>query len=635
MNCYNCFKEYDGTVCPHCGYDAAAVAGRYPLALPAGSILDGRYIVGRVLGEGGFGITYIAQDYNTKQLVAIKEHFPSMLVTRTQRVQVQLISRSMAEDFQQGKEKFLAEAKTLSQFKGLENICDIYSYFEENGTAYFAMEYVQGVPLDAYIKKLGRTLKHDEALELLMPVMKALGHVHSRGLIHRDISPDNIMVRPEGGAMLIDFGAARYSMGEKSQSLDVVLKHGFAPMEQYTRHGRQGPYTDVYAMAATIYYALSGKILSDAVERSQEDDYKSLTELGIKVPQYFDAAISRALETDYAKRYQSMEDFARALQSPAKAKKGGAALKFALPAAVAAAALAAVLILNPGNKAGNEPTAITAAPAAETVEPAAATAKPEIKETLTENIEPEPVETAIPLQVLASGTDAEGIRWEYTEDCTLSFYGEGPMYNYSAGEETGWRAAGIVPEVKKIVFNEGITDIATFSFKGCTSLEQLVFPDSLRSIGRGAFTDNVLLDNVQLPAGLENLEIAFQDCRSISRITIPKGVEHLRDGTFSNNRALKEVELSEGLKTLSGFSGCTSLSHVVVPEGVTHIERSAFAGCTSLVSVQLPQSLMSIESSAFTGCSALQEITFNGTAEEWEYVEGRSYLPADKLNFSD
>ena len=282
--CYNCFKEKPtGGVCPFCGYDGSGAERKYPLALKPGSILNGRYTVGRVLGQGGFGITYIAQDYQTGERVAIKEYLPGEFANRTSNQSIQAFSGRQQENYEYGKAQFLEEARTLAAFNGDEHIVRIHSYFEENNTAYFVMEYVDGYALDKYLAQKGGRLSVEEANRLLLPLMESLGKVHAKGIIHRDIAPDNIIITKDGSAKLIDFGAARYSTGEKSKSLDVVLKHGFAPTEQYMRRGRQGPFTDVYALAATYYYAITGKVLPDAVERMQEDTMFVPSALGVKI----------------------------------------------------------------------------------------------------------------------------------------------------------------------------------------------------------------------------------------------------------------------------------------------------------------------------------------------------------------
>ena len=186
--CYNCFQTKPTSgVCPFCGYDPAGAEEKYPLALKASSILNGRYTVGRVIGQGGFGITYIAQDYQTKERVAIKEFLPTDFAGRdSASSSVKIYSGERRENFEYGKEQFLQEAKTLAAFIGDEHIVRIYSYFEENNTAYFVMEYVDGFALDKYMAQKGGRLSIDEANQLLLPLMQSLDKVHAKGIIHRD-----------------------------------------------------------------------------------------------------------------------------------------------------------------------------------------------------------------------------------------------------------------------------------------------------------------------------------------------------------------------------------------------------------------------------------------------------------------
>ena len=314
--CYQCFREKGAeTVCPFCGYDPTGAADKYPLALRPGTILNGRYTVGRVLGQGGFGITYIAQEYRTRERVALKEYFPSEFAGRSQGLTVQVHSSQQLENYEYGKARFLEEAKTLAAFIGNENIVRIYSYFEENGTAYFAMEYVDGLPLDQYMARRGGRLSPAEANRLLLPLMAALEAVHLKGIVHRDIAPDNIIIAKDGTAKLIDFGAARYSTGEKSKSLDVIIKHGFAPKEQYMRRGRQGPFTDIYALAASYYYAITGKVPPEAIERLDEDNLIPPRMLGIKLSSEAEDALFKALEVNAADRFQSMAEFYQAMKA--------------------------------------------------------------------------------------------------------------------------------------------------------------------------------------------------------------------------------------------------------------------------------------------------------------------------------
>ena len=319
-HCPNCFSEYDESLdtCPFCGYAPISQSDQYPLALAPGRILAGRYILGRVLGQGGFGITYLAWDARDKVRVAIKEFFPDSLVMRQpDTTQVALLTADRQENFRFGKEQFLAEAKTLAQFVDNPNIVSVYSYFEENGTAYFAMEYVEGESLKGYLKEKGGRLSWDETLQLLTPVMDALQAVHSKGIIHRDVKPDNIFITEDGHTKLLDFGSARYSMGDRSRSLDVVLTAGYAPKEQYARHSRQGPYTDVYSLAACFYACITGTVPTESVERTEDDDLPLPSARGAKLPAYAEDAILKGLSIKAENRWQTMADFKANLLSAA------------------------------------------------------------------------------------------------------------------------------------------------------------------------------------------------------------------------------------------------------------------------------------------------------------------------------
>ena len=285
---------------------------KYPLALPEGSILAGQYVIEKVLGQGGFGITYRATDHKTNQKVAVKEFFPDTLAYR-EKTTVISYPGERSENYAYGKESFLQEAKTLAEFIGNENIVRIHSYFEENGTAYFVMDYIEGKSFDEYIKEKGGKISVEEAKNILVPVMDALGVVHSKGIVHRDVTPDNIYITSDGTVKLLDFGAARYSLGDKSRSLDVILKHGFAPKEQYTRRGKQGPFTDIYSLGATFYFAITGKRPPDSVERLDEDDLIPPSNLGVSITEYQERAILQALGVQPSERFQSMAEFKKIL----------------------------------------------------------------------------------------------------------------------------------------------------------------------------------------------------------------------------------------------------------------------------------------------------------------------------------
>lgn len=319
--CYGCFKEIpaDSERCPHCGYDDGANRNNYPQALPAGTVLNAQYVLGRVLGQGGFGITYIAQDYDSKEIVAVKEYFPGANATRIGTGEVMPFTGEKGENYAYGMECFVNEAFILAKFTGNLNIANVSCCFKENGTAYYVMEYVDGQSFEDLIRERFEKnggMSWEETAEIIDAVLNALTAVHSEGIIHRDIAPDNISIMRDGTVKLLDFGAARYSLGDATHSLDVVLKHGFAPKEQYSRRGKQGPFTDIYAVAATMYYAITGHKPPDAIDRTDRDELPlpSAMQLAYPVSRDQETVLLKALAVDAYDRYQSAEEFRRDLQ---------------------------------------------------------------------------------------------------------------------------------------------------------------------------------------------------------------------------------------------------------------------------------------------------------------------------------
>lgn len=292
--CYGCMKEKSSVpLCEHCGWDERRQ--NEPHQLPIGTILENKYVVGRVLGQGGFGITYMGWDTMLEIPIAIKEYFPTGLVARESSVSTQVSSYGTAgERFQESRERFLREAKALAKFSAIPQIVHIYNFFQANNTAYIIMEYAEGVTLRDYVRRNG-ALSQDQALSLLGPVMIGLEQLHREGIIHRDISPDNIMLLPRGGAKLLDFGAVRDVSGavpgeDAPKSTMAILKQGYAPIEQYRGKGDMGPWTDVYALCATICFCLTGKTPPDATERMMasmagEDDGLNFEKIASGNPQ--------------------------------------------------------------------------------------------------------------------------------------------------------------------------------------------------------------------------------------------------------------------------------------------------------------------------------------------------------------
>lgn len=271
--------------------------------------LNGRYIITSVLGEGGFGITYYGVDDLFGNEVAIKEFFPQGIVTRNNEYtdNVTVTYAKQDEAFLAGKKRFIGEARVMAKFNGDQGIVNVTDFFEANNTAYIVMEYLDGITLKEYLKG-NRQIPVDELMGLLAPLLESLDDVHQSGLIHRDISPDNIMVLKDGSVKLMDFGAARdyTEFGEKS--LSIVLKPGYAPAEQYQSRGVQGPWTDIYALCATIYKCITGKTPEDSIQRVMEDELKKPSELGVDISPQIEKTLLKGMSIAPKDRYQNLKN---------------------------------------------------------------------------------------------------------------------------------------------------------------------------------------------------------------------------------------------------------------------------------------------------------------------------------------
>lgn len=314
--CLGCMQEInaDDVMCPHCGFDPNNYRVN-PRCLRLGTKLAGKYIIGKVIGEGGFGITYIGWDEKLELPIAIKEFFPPKIASRdttTGNNTIYMFDHADEKSFEEGMRRSVKEARSMSKLEAYEGIVSIRDFFNENKTAYIIMEYVDGETLKEYLKENGK-MEPEDVLKVMKPVMKALEQMHRTGMIHRDISPDNIMIRRDGQVKLIDFGAARVAQEEDEKSLTVMLKRGFSPEEQYRSKGHQGPWTDIYALSATMYYMLTGVIPPESMERVLEDKYVSLKEYDIELDTKIADAIDKGLCVLAKNRYQSMSDLIHAI----------------------------------------------------------------------------------------------------------------------------------------------------------------------------------------------------------------------------------------------------------------------------------------------------------------------------------
>lgn len=304
--CYHCMKPLNGsTVCPYCRRNVM-FSSAAPYHLKAGTVLSNRYLVGESIGEGGFGITYIGLDQTLAKRVAIKEFYPSGAANRTgESADGVVITRGREGFFQKGVDRFLVEAKSVAAFSAEDGIVDVLDYFRANNTAYIVMEYLDGENLRDYISHHGR-FRSGDLIALMMPVMKSLRAIHAEGIIHRDISPDNIMFTKNGKLKLMDFGSARYYTNE-DRRMSVVLKKGYAPEEQYRSNGEQGPYTDVYALCATIYTCITGREPADSLDRLRCDDLMPPSSLGVSISPVHEQALMHGLAVSAENRCRDMD----------------------------------------------------------------------------------------------------------------------------------------------------------------------------------------------------------------------------------------------------------------------------------------------------------------------------------------
>ena len=301
--------------CPHCGYQGTQAAA--PHRLQPGTILQERYLIGNALGQGGFGITYMGRDLKLDMRVAVKEYYPNGYTNRNAEVtsEITISDKEQADFIEKGKKKFLEEARKLAQVHENPGVVDVRDFFEANKTAYIVMEYLDGKDLRAVLKE--RCFTANEIFRIMRPVIDALEKVHALGIIHCDISPDNIMLLKNGSVKLMDFGAARVVNLEDEKSRSVVLKAGYAPEEQYRPKGNLGPWSDIYALCATMYKCITGITPDDALERSHEDTIQWPSELGIEITETQEAVLKKGMAVDAAERFQNIGEMTAMLDRQA------------------------------------------------------------------------------------------------------------------------------------------------------------------------------------------------------------------------------------------------------------------------------------------------------------------------------
>lgn len=284
-------------------------------ALPVGTLIKKRYRITAVLGAGGFGITYKVRDEHNGKAFAMKEYAPRALCVRSSdRIMILPKEPSKKDAYEHGRARFLEEAECLRKLDSIGGIVPVIDCFNQNDTSYFVMAYLRGVTLNGYLKEHDGRLGIADALNIVGNVAYALSMVHAqKGIFHRDISPDNIFLTDDHKVRVIDFGNARSLAETEDSERSIVLKPGFAPPEQYTKNGRQGSYTDVYALAGTLYYTVTGMMIPSAPDRMNGESYISLDEIFPELSKSVSDAVDHALVMDPAWRTRTMQQFMKEL----------------------------------------------------------------------------------------------------------------------------------------------------------------------------------------------------------------------------------------------------------------------------------------------------------------------------------
>ena len=313
--CPGCMKhrEHPDKPCPHCGYPEDRLD--YPDSLPVFSILAGKYLLGSPLGKGGFGITYIAMYLPDETIVAVKEFFPADLAVRdSDRETVVPQEEAKAVYFRTGMKSFAKEGQILSQLSFVPHIVHVREMLNANHTTYLIMEFVPGIPLKKYMKARNGPFTEKQALDMLHPILLSLDTIHKQNILHRDISPENLMVLPDHTLTLIDFGAARTFSRNDDDNLTVILKRGYAPEEQYHSNSRQGPWTDLYAICAVLYQMLTGILPQEASARAVEDHLTPISQIrGLQLSASTCRALEKGLQLDPMERYPDISSLMKEL----------------------------------------------------------------------------------------------------------------------------------------------------------------------------------------------------------------------------------------------------------------------------------------------------------------------------------
>ena len=318
--CYSCFKEYEEQydICPFCG-EVKITKPKEPIHLYPGSILADRYVLGEAVGSGGFGIIYKAWDTKLETIVAVKEFFVSRLMTRATGAKEVIVNKKSQTEFDYRKTRFLAEARNMAKFGTHRSIPNVFEFFEDNGTAYIVMELLHGQGLNEYLKQVEGKVDQDFAILVANEIGKALISLHEQGIIHRDVAPDNVYIcsDKELRIKLLDLGAAKLA-DTTDDVIDIILKPGYSPVEQYDNTKGIGTWSDIYALGATIYVMLTGIKPDESTNRKINDTVVPPHELDESIPENLSNAVMKAMAIEKHMRFKTVAEFLKAINGEKK-----------------------------------------------------------------------------------------------------------------------------------------------------------------------------------------------------------------------------------------------------------------------------------------------------------------------------
>ena len=633
-----------GQSCGNCGFSDADYHPK-PHHLPPEALLKQRYLVASALGEGGFGITYAGWDLTLDQPVAIKEYFPAGFTGRDASLSFSALpAEGPAKSwYYAGRERFLREARILAMLSGVRGIVPVRDFFEENDTAYIVMDFIHGESLRVLASRSNGAVAPAALFSLLRPVFDALILVHHSGILHRDISPDNILVDRTGAAWLIDFGAAEeLSPVDEARSHTVILRKGYTPLEQYDSHGQQGPWSDLYALAATIYDLLCAQAPPEAILRVEKDALIPPRARGARINRAEQRALLRALSPQISSRQSSIEQFRSELYHlplPEELARRRRLHRLTIALASVLLAVCALLLLH-GTR--GLPSAsgcgFTLSRGSVAVRSYAGG-----------------VDAVVPERFL--GLPVHAI-WQE------AFRGDASLVRVTLPgtlfeiQEMAFLGCSSLVEV---VVPQGVARICAYAFADCTALKSVFLPESVVEIASSAFSgcskelvlfgatgsyveqyasENDLLfcdpslfeytvtngsaaitryigtdTHVVVPASIGGFPVASvcgfaSSSARIESVILANGISRIDVGAFMSNSYLREVTLPPSVKSIGdrAFFDCGFLTAVRFSEGLEEIGESAFAYDRALTGITLPATLRSIGGFAFESCIGLTAI---------------------------